>query len=381
MPTTKSGVAGVLQKAGYKKAEEPSIPLWGGPEKEGITQGLLSRFYVCRERFRQFVVYGRKGISGFSVPLEYGNMWHLCEEYFAANKDYSKPLIAMCRELCKRYPTEQEKIDKYYNVCLKQFPIYMEWWKKHPDVKNRTPLVQEYVFRVPYTLPSGRVVLLLGKWDSLDLIGKLVYLQENKSKGQIMQDKMMRQLRMDLQTGLYLVSVRETIKQNLHEFVGQLPKGHKLAGVRYNVIRRPLSGGKHTISQHKATKKKPAETKEAYYDRLAGLIKGKPEHYFMRWKVDFAQGDLERFERQVLQPILEELCDWWEYMQLCEYEPWTFREGHEWITAMRRHYRHPYGVRNVLDEGGSGELDEFLATGNEVGLHRTKVLFPELVQV
>lgn len=209
-------------------------PVWAGPEAPGpnggITQSLLARFLTCRERFRLLVVEGLKPADTFSHRLEYGSMWHVCEEALAGSPskfadgmiivhhDWVGPLTAYCQQLCKRYPLQQEQIDHWYNVCKITFPLYVEHWSQHPDVTARTPLLQEQVFDVPYQLPSGRTVRLRGKWDSVDLIGKgknaSVYLCENKTKGNIDEPALKRQLAsgFDLQTGLYNVALQEAIR-------------------------------------------------------------------------------------------------------------------------------------------------------------------------
>src|SRR4051794_6290554 len=59
-------------------------PLWKGPEEDGITFSLLSQFLVCRERFRVRVIEGLSAGGGFNHRIEYGSMWHTCEEALAA---------------------------------------------------------------------------------------------------------------------------------------------------------------------------------------------------------------------------------------------------------------------------------------------------------
>jgi hypothetical protein len=236
-------------------------------------------------------------------------------------------------------------------------------------------LFAESVFAVPYRLPSGRIVTLRGKFDSVDLIGlarsQRVYLQENKAKGDIDELMLRRQLQFDLQTMLYLVALRD----------GNLIDFHKMpiGGVRYNVIRRPLSGGKGSIKPHKekVTKKKttPAETKEHFYKRLAELIEADCPTFFMRWKVEITPGDLHAFEQRFLIPCLESLCDWWEAMENCQFDPWHSTRGN---GKIRYHYQHPYGIYNALAEGGSTTLDDYLASGSEAGLSHCTNLFPEL---
>src|SRR2546422_151518 len=116
--------------------------------------------------------------------LEYGSMWHICEEALARSPKqlgHKTKLFVSCwdlelksyaQKLCQRYKLQQHEVEKWYNVCRIQFPVYIDYWSKHPDVTERTPLLQEQAFCIPYKLPSGRVIRLKGKFDSVDLIGK-----------------------------------------------------------------------------------------------------------------------------------------------------------------------------------------------------------------
>lgn len=350
--------------------KKTSKPLWQGPEVDGVTYSLLSRFLVCRERFRLYAIEGLRPAKEFSQRVEYGNMWHVCEEVLAgsANPIVKNPvaippwvdaLQKYCQQLVKQYPTQGEQIAHWYNVCKAQFPVYVEYWAKHPDVLKRTPLLQEQVFCVAYTLPSGRCVKLRGKWDSVDLIGKEgTFLQENKTKGDINEESLKRQLSFDLQTMLYLVALEESGNPG------------PIAGVRYNVVRRPLSGGRHSIRPHQATSKKPAETDAEFYARLAGLIAGEPEYFFMRWKCVVTPGDITKFKRQCLDPLLQELCLWYDWV--AQGNPWELQE------AGGVHWRFPYGVYSPLTEGRESDIDEYLQTGGMVGLHKVDSLFGEL---
>jgi hypothetical protein len=385
---------------------------------------MLSRFLVCRERFRIHYVLGLQPAKGFNHRVEYGNMWHVCEETYARighGKDYSADwelfvsadLKEYCTTLCRRYPLNQDEIMKWWRVCQEQYPVYVAYWNKHPDVRQRTPLLQEYVFDVPYLLPSGRTVRLRGKFDSVDFIGSLktggVYLQENKTKGDVDEFQLQRQLTFDLQSMLYLTALHEcqqspvdntpktrmsTVKNSRATPSGRIdPDGSSrsgsnhsgvrtpmpIKGIRYNVIRRPLSGGKGTIKQKAPTKNNPqGETSEQYYNRLAEYFRLEPETYFMRWRVEVTASEVTRFRRECLDPVLEQLCDWWEVMkELKRQGADTFASTHHPL-ARAIHWRHPFGVYNVLDEGGSSDLDEYLNTGSTVGLQRVDKLYPEL---
>ena len=339
-----------------KKPKKVKTTLWQGPcnksTQGGVTQSLIGRFLVCRERFRVLVVEGLEPDSGFRHQLEYGNMWHVCEEYHAKHEDCIPPLIKLVQRLAKDYPIEREKIEHWYNVCKVQFPAYIKFWKKHPDVKNRTTLYQEQVFNVAYKLPSGRTVYLRGKWDGVDYIGpakkQRVFLQENKTKGDINEEQMVKQLGFDLQTMFYLTTLKLWLAKTV-------PDHPPIAGARYNVIRRPLSGGKGSIRRHKPSKSKPqGESKEEFYDRVRGIIEDDPKHFFMRWQVIITGADIQRFEKRFLIPVLEQLCDWWHGME-CGGDP---------FTVGTNHWQHPYGIYNSLNEGRATHLDDYLSNGS-----------------
>jgi len=364
-------------KEKLKRAKKPvkrEGPLWKGPEVDGITQGLISRYLVCKERFRIHVIEGWGVDEGFSAARDYGSMWHACEESLAAysgkvNEDtWLRALREECGKLSKQYPTEGPQILKWFNMCLNQFPVYVDWWSKHPDVKHRVPLLQEQVFEVPYTLPFGRVVKLKGKWDSVDLIDKGkdagIYLQENKSKGRIDEEYLRRQLTFDLQTMVYLIAY-------------QVFSDKDIKGVRYNVIRRPLSGkgptkqlknvntGKRGLQGQKLEPRE--ETIKELGERVAEECKREPKEWFMRWKVEITPEDIQNFKDQFLDPCLEEMCDWYEYQ----------------TTGLRasscvHHYRLPYGIYNNILEGRNSDIEEYLLSGSTTGLTRLNRLFPEL---
>lgn len=378
MPKVKapSGLARKIKPAA-EKLKAPREPLWKGPLEDGITQSLLGQYVSCKERFRIKVIEGWAERDQFSHRMEYGNMWHLCEEAFAAGKDYVAPLQKYCANLAKRYPLQAEQVTNWYNVCRIQFPVYVDYWKKHPDVKSREPLSQEEKFKIEYKLPSGRSVLLRGKFDSVDLIGSPkpagIYLTENKAKGEIEEEQLKRQLSFDLQTMFYLVALKEKL----------LPPN--LRGVRYNVIRRPLAGGKHSIRQHQPTKGNPSgESSQEFYYRLQGLIRDEPEWFFMRWKVEVSPQDIERFRTEFLDPCLENLLDdyeWWKHSYSTDLPVFDYQTRASRFPNHRSYvYRLPYGIWNTVAEGRVGELDEYLATGDTLGLTRCTNLFPELTE-
>jgi hypothetical protein len=425
---------------------KPRAPLWAGPSAAGplggVTQGMLQDFLRCRERFRLKYVLGLMPPERWDHRTGYGNMWHVCEEFYSIQASGDKvygispsprwedELTAYAQEQCRLFPLQQQEIEKWYNVCKTQFPLYIEWWSKHPDMLRRTPLLSEYEFDVPYKSPSGRVVRLRGKWDSVDLVDDEIWLQENKAKGEIDVRALEHQLKFDLQTMVYLVALSEWFPRQTKKIVDAATP---LAGVRFNIIRRPLAGGQGSIKQREATQgakcgrkacqeslersgtgspgcdkcggrgrvgAKPAETIDEFCARLGDVIRGavgeewgmRPdEHYFFcRLNVKVTANDIMTFRRQFLDPILEQLCDWWAFVS----EPTMGVFENKLVNAPGRkdclgndiiglaqygiHWRSPFGVYYSLDDGGTTEYDYYLETGSEVGLRRADSLFPEL---
>jgi hypothetical protein len=291
--------------------------------------------------------------------------------------------------------------------------------------------MSEQVFDVPYALPSGRIARLRGKWDLVDYLPAHkengiqfpagVWLMENKSKGTVEKVQLLRQLTFDIQTMMYLVALHRSRKLfDVACFPSDPDSAFRLngtkdpiVGIRYNAVKRPLSGGKGTIKRSEGTKgskcpkckeakvvkasqfssqmiqcpkcggvgrinAKPEESKEEFYGRLAQYMKDEPHEWFFRWKVPVAQSDVSKFERTFLVPILEQLCDWWEWISAEPKDPFALNTTYFPGRYIALHWRHPFGVYNVLDEGGSSEYDEYLATGSEQTLVRADELFHEL---
>lgn len=348
-------------------------PLWTGPDGSGdtggVTQGLLSRFLCCRERFRLLVVEGIKPKEGFSSRMEFGNFWHTAEQALAdGGLDPERQVKAYAKTLASQFPFQREDIDHWYRMTLQLFPRYVDYWRRHPDVKNRTPLLEEYPFDVPYQLPSGRKVRLRGKWDSVDLVDKGIWLQENKTKSTINQQALYNQLSsgFDLQTMLYLVALIEWINEQCQDDPGMAEQfSAPVRGVRYNVIRRPA---------HKSVE---SAMKKFGDDEEAGRL----DEWFLRLRVEIKPKDLERFRRESLDPILEQLWDWWGWVSKTQRsDPFSGISLSTKVTTHPNtlHFRMPHGIYNPLLEGAPTDYDRLVDRNDMTGMERVEVLFPEL---
>lgn len=369
-----------------KKTPETSKgSLWKGPEVDGVTFSLLSKFLVCRERFRLKVVKGlREEFDRFPWEMEYGSAWHEGEETFGRTKSISKALLAIeryCQEhLREEYPGEELMITKVQLLASHQFPIYVAYWRRHKLERSRKPVLEEVAFRVPYKLPSGRIVNLRGKYDLVFLSNlTTLLLQENKTKGDIDEEAHTKTLFNNLQTMIYQVCLRESLrtvpKKSITAITNLedgglaindilLPKKATVRGTLYNVVRRPLSD-RHAPRQRKK------ETPEGLYKRERERIQGDPDYFFHRWRITVTKSDVERFKRQCLNPILEQLWDWWEWVSADPDNP--FRD---WNI---QHFTYPWGVYNSLTGGWRGDYFDLMTGGASEKRYRTvENLFPEL---
>jgi hypothetical protein len=332
------------------------------------------------------MVDGWKPTEKYNHKIEFGNMFHLCDEWFSrygnattgnvsGQAEWKVQLLKYARSLAEKYPYNQDEIDKWYRVCMCQFPEYIKYWQSHPDMQARTPLLQEQTFDVPYRLPSGRVCRLRGKWDAVDLVGRgkdaVLVLHESKTKGDIDTENIVRQLTWDCQCCLYMCAIRSAQVEGMYG----LEKYPPVSGIRYNVIRRPLSGGRGTITQKKGSKNVPAETRDEYFERVAEYIRQEPGHYFLRWDVPVTAEDIQRFKDKFLNPVLENLCCWWDVQCGLKLTP----SEYEGLTKSL-HWQTPFGLSSHLNDGGYSEYDSYLENGSTVGLRQVDTIFPELLE-
>lgn len=332
-------------------------------------------------------IVGLRPIDKFDFKLEFGNLWHAAEEHYGESKKISevstnaswyKALYSYHRELLQKYgvdPSVKSEIVKWFEIIKRQFPIYINHWLAHPDVKNRQSIAQEEKFDIQYPIAGGRLVRLRGKYDGICEILRALYLDEHKARGTVNPVTMRQRLKYDLQTMMYICTLSHHLKtMNICDRVKKLP----IAGVRYNVIRRPLAGGLHSIRQ------KQDEKTTEFYDRLRELINDETKasvkerrdaHYFMRWTVKIYPSDIQKFEEQTLKPLLAQIVTWYDWVTAANYPE---RISNIWESTEGDHFRTPYGIWQPLMEDGSTEYDAYLQNGSQAGLERTDSLFTEL---
>ena len=353
---------------------------WGGPETDGISFSSLSKFIVCRERFRLYKVEGLKEDKGFDKAIEYGQMLHEAHESIAKHGEdealWKTSIQAYADTLINEYIASRSDISKWATIAKRQYEVYLDYWNaKTPNQKNRKYVLQEASFETPIVLPSGRTVKLTGRFDAAfqpSSTSKSIYLQENKTKGDVDTAAIESMLSDDCQTMIYMITLRDWLDKNGYE-------DHHIEGVHYNVIRRPLSWGKYCLKPYKAGRgknPKPAEKLHEFIDRLIkNAVKADPEWFFHRFTQPITQHQIERFKKESLFPILEQLCDWWESIADNPFDPWTTncpdgRVHIDYRITNPLHFRRPLGIYDGMARGYTGDYHNYIFTGSMTGLRQ-----------
>lgn len=333
-----------------KKKPDPKVvapsPSW--TLEKGISYSLLSRFLVCRERFRLYAVEGMREAGGGKYAKEWGTYFHNLIELHAQHPNLS-PQGIIRRAKRVPMPTDEKRIADIV------FTQYME----HFAECDYEYYAQEQEFRVPYSLPNGKKLYLVGKTD--EIIKRpdgSLWIQENKTKEKINEYKIESGLISDLQTMMYAVCVEILFKR-------------PVTGVVYNVIRKPSIRPK-TVKATKTTKARKESTVE-FNQRLVDEIQNNPYHYFKRWELVFPPGHMEQWKRRSFDPILLDLYKWWESIKHDPFSPWETKDG----SPNEHHWIKPFGVYDSMTTG-TGDFFDYLTRGISVGISVGNECFPEL---
>ncbi len=176
-----------------------------------ISFSLLSRFINCRERFRLYAVEGAREAYSSKDAMDWGTYFHELIELHAKHPHLSAQGIF---KKCTKTLGQESKA-----IAQTVFIEYMEHYEERYSYA-----AQELEFRVPYTLPGGQIVYLVGKTDEVifspDQPGTL-WIQENKTKQYIDEHKIESSIPHDLQTLMYAICVQQVLKKETVVSSGQ----------------------------------------------------------------------------------------------------------------------------------------------------------------
>ncbi len=323
-------------------------------ECDGVTQSFLKLFQLCKEQTRLRYCEGwtsRK--KSFAIEFGEGFQLCLCDLYslvdLPAHVDILTSVEVYSSAWTKETPRPtQAALVQHTLVCgmlsvvLEQYcAVYDgDWTGKYTQLKSSVAKPSEWLglesrFKV-FVAPGLCVnsTYLQGSFDGIfeDKAGN-VFLLETKTKGQINEQQIQDLLPFDFQVLFYLTALSIEL--------GRHPKG-----VVYNVVRRP------------GLRQKKDEPMEAFLDRIIKDIET-PErcaHYFHRWECRISKRELEKWQKEVLWPLMADAETW----------------------ANDNTYQHYPNYEALVTKYGKADLYDLIVHGDTSALYKRKVVFNEL---
>tara|TARA_Y100000361_G_scaffold35863_1_gene30293 strand:+ start:1796 stop:2755 length:960 start_codon:yes stop_codon:yes gene_type:complete len=304
-------------------------------QKDGITYSFLDEWLLDREQARLSYVEGWAS-KGFSVALTFGIAFHDCLEWIAQGRSPKTIRWKILNPYFEKRSQSLEKEDretlaKTLSLVEVAFKEYAKYWEGYDQ--SFSYLFHEKSFQVDHWTDAGFAIPLRGRWDAayFDKDNRL-WLMENKTKGQIDEEAIMTALPQDLQTMLYVHALQQHT-------------GREVAGVLYNVIRRPL------------LRQKKNESVDEFTWRVQDDILTRPDYYFMRWKVELLQEDIVNWVDRTLNPILNQVGLWWDSIKDDPFDPW----------GSPQHFQNPSAL---FTKYGKSRYFNLLTRGSTEGLYK-----------
>lgn len=356
---TKEAKDKVVAKANAKSKMPRKLPYKGWTPMHGVSQSLLQLFTNDVDRYHKHAVLGLREVNR-KEAMEYGTIFHkLIETAANLGKSYTRQKIVtiMSDYLKRTFPSAESFL--LARVALTQFHIYREWEKTRERYKY---IDQEPVFCEPFELPplnfnpnpeisiripAGVIIPLRGRIDEVIDNGGM-WIQENKTKSQI-----------------NVSFIQDTIHANIqvmfYAICAELKYGRPCKGVIYNVIRKP------------GQRQRQTESNEDYLQRIHDEVYSNPEYYFYRFKYEFAPGQVEKWKREELLPLLYRVYIWWKSIDANPTNPWQDAKG----NLNPFHGRKSFGIYDPMTLG-KGLFYDLIVYGRKHGLAIEHELFPEL---
>ena len=343
-----------------KKEKTPKkLPYAGwSPLLHGVSQSLIQKFVTDEERFHIRVVRGIKETNR-KEAMEYGSIYHKIDENACklGNKCSNQSLaLSMAKYMKKVYPSEESAL--LGRIALTQYQHFRDWEQTRPKHKH---IEQEPVFdeqfelppinfsndTVTVRIPTGIKMRLRGRIDGI-IENNGMWIKETKTKSRIDISHLQDTIHCNIQVMMYALC-------------SELKYGRPCCGVVYNVVRKP------------GLRQRVNESNEDYILRTDKAIKDDPDYYFYRLEVEFAPGQVKRWVREELLPLLYRIYIWWKSIESNPLEPWADSEG----NVNPFHGRRSFGIYNAMSEG-KGDFYNLIVYGRKQGLVHEPEQFPEL---
>ncbi len=345
------------------KSQQPKTLPYSGwtPMKDGVSQSLLQKFVVDKDRYHKAVVKGLRETTR-KEAMEYGSLFHKLIEVGATMPNFTRQKLNtyFYDYINRKYKSEESVM--LGRIAIEQYFLYREWYQRKPAFRY---IEAEPVFNQPYHLPPlnfnpndcinirippGVVIPLRGRIDGvIEQPGNSMWVEENKTKGRV-----------------DLTMLQDTIHANIqvmmYALCAQLKYNRPCNGVVYNVIRKP------------ALRQKVAESNEAFLLRIVEDIKERDNWYFTRLEHEFRPGQVETWEREELRPLLYTVYLWWRSIEANPMQPWKDVNG----NVNPFHGRRSFGIYDGMTLG-KGDFYDLIVYGKNANLEVVKEQFPELV--
>jgi hypothetical protein len=284
----------------------PMAPAFYDPERDGVTQSLLSKFKQCRELTRNAL----EGWTGKfpAAPLVYGSLAHYVLEQAYKRIEQQRATVPSqedvlwwlgnARDIWKEEnPAASDiSINIFEDSFMKNaaiLPQYFKYWKTDFTTREWVALEREFKVPMSVTLPDGRLVstFLRGKMDGVFRTPKAksrpkaLRLFETKNQASVNEEQLIDTLSFNLQTSVYLLAL-----QKLHN---EVP-----AEVEMNIIRKT------------ALRQGKKEAARAFEARIVADVRERPDHYFVRMGMSVDPGDVVTMEKEVTALVVDFLF-WW----------------------------------------------------------------------
>lgn len=273
-------------------------PKFYSPEKDGVTQSLLSSWRQCRFK----AMHSLHGYTSkrTSMALTYGTITHaVLEDVYGLVMDKklkSSPSSMFLKRIIKkterRFKKENPGLDAMELQDLEEslaiaeatLPSYFKFWHKE-DFKKYKWRSLEQQFAIPYKTKDGRKTVIRGKKDGV-YGERFIRLFETKTKSMINIGALVDTLSFEFQCMLYMWAVKKTYKK--------IP-----VGITYNIIRRS------------ALRRKVSEPLKQFMKRVEDDVEKRPDFYFIRLRSNVTRREMATFEEE-LEEIIVEFLDWCE---------------------------------------------------------------------
>ncbi len=255
--------------------------------EDGVTQSLLTAFEACSLRC-QWILEGWMSPNP-KESLFFGSLFHklLEDHYTLCGPDEILDLEEFLKKEDKLHSGIKTEVkEKCFAMAEALYEPYDEFWGEKDAGKEWVELEPVFGIRALPDLDISEEggILLRGRMDGVFRLKGKLWLLETKTKAQIDEFGMMDALAVDFQNIFYIAAAEEKFRE-------------KIAGVLYNVVRKP------------SLRQKNGEALVKFAQRMKEDVEARPEHYFKRYEVRYTRRAIEEF-KQELQILLLEYADW-----------------------------------------------------------------------